>query len=935
MGDVDSSLGSPRYCRFCGAALDPAISHECPALAPALAFARYCGTCGAAFDPTAERCPSCGTVWLRPTLSSTYAVAAVLTELQDWYRAGLVDETAFARLHDLYTARLPVEPGTESVRAGVSADGDPLPADTTRRPSRGASLSAWLDRRDNASGAETMLRPSPGVSVAAWAAKRQADIVLYLGAFLLSIAALIFVTYQGQALGAAARIGGLTVYTAGFIAAGLAVRRWERVREAGHVFLALGAVVTPLNFVLLYTEIFRARDVPADLVWLIASAYCLGFYTLLARRGYGAVYGGLAALSLLSGWGALWSALSVPDEWFGAWYMALAVAALAVVGTRPVATGPEPLGMVVARPVARVRNDPLSAALTAIGGLAVLALLAAHAGMWSGSHHEQLPVTYALLTAGIIFAGWRRGNLAALPIAAASGLGVVLATMWAAGVGRQWAAYPVLLLGALAVATRPWWAPRNASLARFGWLYAAVCALSPALFTRVFTGELASHPAHGAVTHAAAAALLGVIAARNTRDGLSAPPAGPRAGVTPLLERAAFGWVAAAFAFAALWYGQRAVGVSRSESVWVWAAIACALALAPVLPRLRGERALGFLTPIALAALALAVQPWDRFAGDNAAALGAAAVAFTITFAVTRRWALSLIAGPLAGAAMAALWNALDAPAWSLALAYGAAAIALFAALARSRTHQLDNERAVAVALLTWAPALAAVGTALVALAVRLSSAGVSVVAVRTAEYYTLAAVVLLIAPLLAIEGRRLGTRLLDIPASAVAMAALLLAIAVARPPNVQAYTAPAAIYLIALGLIVRQSPSLIPPHLLVHELALIAGVLCLTLPQAAQSFDPGGEVWGLALIGEGLLFLAAGFVLRARWLVVAGVLTLSGVAVRWLLTNSATVPYWLWLGVVGLGLLVVGLLILLEHERWERLKLRLSRWWQRAPGVV
>src|SRR5438093_1146978 len=39
-----------------------------------------------------------------------------------------------------------------------------------------------------------------GEVLAEWSAARQADILLYLGAFLLSIAALIFVGYQGKAL---------------------------------------------------------------------------------------------------------------------------------------------------------------------------------------------------------------------------------------------------------------------------------------------------------------------------------------------------------------------------------------------------------------------------------------------------------------------------------------------------------------------------------------------------------------------------------------------------------------------------------------------------------------------------------------------------------------------------------------------------------------
>ena len=38
------------------------------------------------------------------------------------------------------------------------------------------------------------------------------------------------------------------------------------IREAGMVFLAIGALITPLNFLLIYTEFLDPRDVSQDLV---------------------------------------------------------------------------------------------------------------------------------------------------------------------------------------------------------------------------------------------------------------------------------------------------------------------------------------------------------------------------------------------------------------------------------------------------------------------------------------------------------------------------------------------------------------------------------------------------------------------------------------------------------------------------------------------
>jgi hypothetical protein len=116
----------------------------------------------------------------------------------------------------------------------------------------------------------------------------------------------------------------------------------------------------------------------------------------------------------------------------------------------------------------------------------------------------------------------------------------------------------------------------------------------------------------------------------------------------------------------------------------------------------------------------------------------------------------------------------------------------------------------------------------------------------------------------------------------------------------------------------------------------LVLGLLFLLLPPAAQSFEPGGSRYGLELIAEGLLFLVIGFTMTMRWLVVGGVFALSGVAIRWFFSGGgpgAEVPYWLTLGIIGTGLLMVGLLLLLERERWDRARGRIGRWWIEAPA--
>jgi hypothetical protein len=119
------------------------------------------------------------------------------------------------------------------------------------------------------------------------------------------------------------------------------------------------------------------------------------------------------------------------------------------------------------------------------------------------------------------------------------------------------------------------------------------------------------------------------------------------------------------------------------------------------------------------------------------------------------------------------------------------------------------------------------------------------------------------------------------------------------------------------------------------HEGLIVVGTLFIVLPPAQQGFNPGGEIYGFELMGIGLLFLFAGLILHARWLVPAGVLTITGVAVRWLTGGFVDVPFWLMLGAVGTFLLAVGTFILLQRERWDSWRTTARLWWLRTTAGV
>jgi hypothetical protein len=169
------------------------------------------------------------------------------------------------------------------------------------------------------------------------------------------------------------------------------------------------------------------------------------------------------------------------------------------------------------------------------------------------------------------------------------------------------------------------------------------------------------------------------------------------------------------------------------------------------------------------------------------------------------------------------------------------------------------------------------------------------------------------------------------VPATAGLLVALLMAIAVSEPANVQAYTAPIGVYLVAIALTFRTSPPLLGRHLCLHEAVMLLGCLFLVLPPAEQSFESGGGVYGLELIGIGIALLVIGLVFHARWLVPAAILTLTATSIRMVTGGLFSTPYWLLLGIAGTALLAVGIVILLERERWDRLRAAVVAWWLEA----
>ena len=290
-------------------------------------ISRYCTECGRDYLSALDACPECAKPWdTGQNFDSIRAIATFLNILTAHRQ--LLDRATFDRVQSAFEARLhrlrqpvPAEPPLLSATPAFATPAPSLPsaarADATSATSPTAPVPA-APRPPRRTAADARR------AVIGWAAERQADILLYVGAFLLSVAAIIFVAYQGDTVNSTTRFLILTAYALGFLVLGLALHRWERVKEAGPAFLALGAILVPIDFVMLRTQIFSDQQVATDVLVFFGSATSTALYFSLAGRGYGWLYAIPGALAALLGWGALGSILDLGIEWYGPWFQVIA-----------------------------------------------------------------------------------------------------------------------------------------------------------------------------------------------------------------------------------------------------------------------------------------------------------------------------------------------------------------------------------------------------------------------------------------------------------------------------------------------------------------------------------------------------------------------------------------------------------------------------------
>jgi hypothetical protein len=233
-------------------------------------MSKFCLYCTAENPDQADYCRECGLELQITPRQRRQGIAFLLTELESLRKRNILSGYLHLLLKRLYLEELnpPKEPEV------VSA---PPARPEKRRPSAPQPVQA-----------RSTTPPAPARPAApGWLIEQQANLLLYLGAFLVVIAALIFVSRSKEAIDGSVKMALLSVFTLAFLAAGVLCFRFPRVRQAGVAFFAVGALMVPLNFVGAYVFFHSDRNIDPTGLWLAGSITSALFYCAVSMVGVG------------------------------------------------------------------------------------------------------------------------------------------------------------------------------------------------------------------------------------------------------------------------------------------------------------------------------------------------------------------------------------------------------------------------------------------------------------------------------------------------------------------------------------------------------------------------------------------------------------------------------------------------------------------------
>jgi hypothetical protein len=174
--------------------------------------------------------------------------------------------------------------------------------------------------------------PGPVPLTAARDALDPAVLMLYLGAFLVVAAGIVYASYNWADLGSWQKLGLLGAATVAFGITGWVLLGNERVRQAAETFVAISALLVPANAIAGWT-VFGDNEASTAVIVLLGSAITGIVYVVFSNRPGGWMYDYGAAIFGLLAVGSVLPATGMHWGWGGVTVL-LAVAAIRELGER-------------------------------------------------------------------------------------------------------------------------------------------------------------------------------------------------------------------------------------------------------------------------------------------------------------------------------------------------------------------------------------------------------------------------------------------------------------------------------------------------------------------------------------------------------------------------------------------------------------------------
>ncbi len=295
----------------------------------------FCPQCASETAWDGDFCPACGSRMQASTAQRVRGTAFLLNEVHAGAFDDLVTAPQRQRIFDRYSRHLGELTGRRSAAAASPATAVAVARSMPRPAASPPPAPASPARADLPPRRPPPPRPSAPSIDWSWLAEQQANLFLFAGAFLVVVAALIYVGYSKQAVSGPLKMSLFVAYTLAFIAAGIACIRIPRVAIAGRVFLAVGMMLVPLNFVAA-SNIFRDEKLNAEAMWLAGSLTTVLLYSAVAAIGAGRNYALSAGIAVFSAAAAAVAIADVSIAWVALCFLAvcLAIAAADVVAPK-------------------------------------------------------------------------------------------------------------------------------------------------------------------------------------------------------------------------------------------------------------------------------------------------------------------------------------------------------------------------------------------------------------------------------------------------------------------------------------------------------------------------------------------------------------------------------------------------------------------------